>query len=409
MVLSVPVRAVVAAAVSTGLHAAAVWGLVALCRGDRPEALAARLEALAQLVLFTDRSLPANITALDVEMVSEPPPEPPTPLRPGDGTRDVNRDQAVSRFPGRDPERVAPASGQGSGVSERAEWTGRRDAQTLHTQLANARDGYQLGRTRTSRQRRSSENIRQIFDPERSSTWVSAAGRATGELQGSSAQTVPDSNLEADGQTDQGQPGDEGLSSARRPSLPQGPSATLTQLPARGASEDNTTTRLLSDDPHPHALAGLELTRSASRGPGDESHGSSQDPGFARVFGPGTASLPLGDEFAPKGEDLWLRTQDARYVGYFQQVYSRVRRKWVFPRQLAQRLEQGLVVVSFTIRRDGRIDDVTVRKSSGFQEFDHNVVDAVLKAGPLPPVPSALGARDLRVSAPFEYLNPLVR
>jgi TonB family protein len=128
-----------------------------------------------------------------------------------------------------------------------------------------------------------------------------------------------------------------------------------------------------------------------------------------RYVSQGQAAMPQGDPSAPRGEELWLRTADHRYLGYFQRIYARVKSQWVFPPRLARELVSGEVVVSFTIRKSGRVDDIAVRKSSGFREFDENVIRAVERAAPLPPIPDELGGKDLRVNAPFEYLNPLVR
>jgi protein TonB len=73
--------------------------------------------------------------------------------------------------------------------------------------------------------------------------------------------------------------------------------------------------------------------------------------------------------------------------------------------------EQGQVVVSFTLRTDGSVAEVQVARSSGYQEFDDAVLTAVREAAPFGRVPRAvsLGRGSIRVQAPFEFDNPLIR
>ena len=52
--------------------------------------------------------------------------------------------------------------------------------------------------------------------------------------------------------------------------------------------------------------------------------------------------------------------------------------------------------------------DVHVLKGSGFAKFDRNVLAAIRKAAPFAPLPATLGA-ELRVTAPFEGSNPVIR
>jgi TonB family protein len=394
-----------AAVLSVLLHGFFFGTLLWLCAGTQGTAFPSQLEALAyEPILLDDR--------IDVDLA--PLGDPYPALRDGDGTRSAQGDEAPSRFPGRDPQPAATANGEGAGVRARLDWTGRRDEQTLHTQLANATDGYSAQRIRTSSKRASDNPVRLTPGPGPGATLASRRGDGEGRAQGTAGGEGPGARLPAGpselapgDETRIAKDGDEAAGFVR-PALPQGPAATEATTRALHPADD-TDARLRSHDLHPHALAGIELSRAAAPGSGDTSAGPSTQPGFMRTASVGTAATPAGDAHAPLGEELWLRTGDRRYLGYFQRVYDKVKAQWVFPRKLAAELIQGEVVVTFTIRKDGRIDDIAVRKSSGFREFDDNVIRAVERAAPLPPVPAALGPRDLRVNAPFEYLNPLVR
>ena len=105
---------------------------------------------------------------------------------------------------------------------------------------------------------------------------------------------------------------------------------------------------------------------------------------------------------------LALATYQRAYDRYLQGVRDKVDPLWEFPRELAVRMEQGDVLVGFTIRKNGSVADVRVLKASGFDKFDKNVVAAIKKAAPFGPLPETLGA-ELRVTAPFEGSNPAIR
>ena len=118
--------------------------------------------------------------------------------------------------------------------------------------------------------------------------------------------------------------------------------------------------------------------------------------------------MPAGAPSLPDARALALATYQRAYDRYLAGVRQKVDPLWAFPRELAVRMEQGEVLVGFTIRKDGSVTDVRVLKGSGFDKFDKNVVAAIRKAAPFGPLPAALGG-ELRVTAPFEGANPAIR
>jgi TonB family protein len=83
------------------------------------------------------------------------------------------------------------------------------------------------------------------------------------------------------------------------------------------------------------------------------------------------------------------------YCGVLQDKLSR---EWKPPPVSAQGPVQAVVV--FTINRDGRVDNVSLERSSGNFYFDQAALRAVMSA-PLPPPPHTLTNSTLRVHAPF--------
>ncbi|HEU5059401.1 MAG TPA: TonB family protein [Kofleriaceae bacterium] len=157
----------------------------------------------------------------------------------------------------------------------------------------------------------------------------------------------------------------------------------------------------------------LELSRPSSGGraqeggvdrPRDAAGPLASSPHRGAGTAASSAQLPVG------GGRESLRA--ARTDPYFRRFYEKLDREIVFPRELALALEQGEVVVTFSLSvHDGAVGQLTVVKSSGFAAFDNELRRALVAVGPLGPVPRALRGRSdrLRVTAPYAFKSPLVR
>ncbi|MGH7253721.1 MAG: energy transducer TonB family protein, partial [Nitrospiraceae bacterium] len=51
---------------------------------------------------------------------------------------------------------------------------------------------------------------------------------------------------------------------------------------------------------------------------------------------------------------------------------------------------EGTAEVQFRVVADGRIEDVTIVKSSGFPILDHASVETIRRAAPLPAIPGTI-------------------
>jgi TonB family protein len=83
------------------------------------------------------------------------------------------------------------------------------------------------------------------------------------------------------------------------------------------------------------------------------------------------------------------------YVG---EMVNRINQNWN-PRQSTT----GTTIMRFTIQRDGRITDISVAQSSGYQMMDYMAQRALLAVNPLPPLPQAYTNPTLVVNLNFEY------
>jgi TonB family protein len=154
----------------------------------------------------------------------------------------------------------------------------------------------------------------------------------------------------------------------------------------------------------------LELGRTSAGGESD----AGGVKGARRAGAPGLSTTmdtaASRANLAPGTGPIALRA--SRQDPYFRRMYQRLDRAIVFPRELAIALEQGEVVVAFQLRvTDGAIHQLEVVKSSGFAEFDDELLRALRATAPFGTVPAALRGRadHLRVTAPYWFRNTVVR
>jgi TonB family protein len=190
----------------------------------------------------------------------------------------------------------------------------------------------------------------------------------------------------------------------QRPDLAPGHAATTSDLAARRPDDDVDSALLAAS--LQRAFVSSTVHAGPQRAAGVGGVGGGGAPGVGGSEGRGGRASPLGDG------DGWvsLSSDDARYMRYLLEVRRRLEPLWAdaFPRDEALRLNQGTVIVSFVITAEGAVREVSLRRRSGVDRFDANVLAAVRRAV-LPPIPAALGVSRLNIRAPFEFRNPLVR
>jgi TonB family protein len=140
--------------------------------------------------------------------------------------------------------------------------------------------------------------------------------------------------------------------------------------------------------------------------------GPASDPGAGGASGRGSVARVLG---AGDGDVFDWYTSDPALLPYFRKIHAKVDPLWAnaFPRSALLELKQGTVILEFTIAADGT---ATVSwppvRPSGIDEFDRNCADAIRRASPFEPIPASLreaGHASLRIRAPFEAKNPIIK
>ncbi len=93
---------------------------------------------------------------------------------------------------------------------------------------------------------------------------------------------------------------------------------------------------------------------------------------------------------------------DARSA-YLARIQERIHASKYYPPRARRRFWQGTVELRFVVRRDGRVEEVLVSRSSGYRDLDDGAVRTLERAAPFEPIPAELPEGRLRISLPIVY------
>ncbi len=169
---------------------------------------------------------------------------------------------------------------------------------------------------------------------------------------------------------------------AVRPPAAKAPEMTLPTRGAKPLKQSTTAVKQAPDD-----ARGKTPTKGA-----EVANGSTVALTGARGQGFGLSSGGGGG-----GMGATLDVADFCCPDYLVLMADRIRAAW------NQQQGSGLVVVRFTIQRDGRLTDSSVERSSGNPALDLSALSSIVSTKQIPPLPSAFPNSTLTVHLNFEY------
>jgi TonB family protein len=95
---------------------------------------------------------------------------------------------------------------------------------------------------------------------------------------------------------------------------------------------------------------------------------------------------------------LTLNVSDFPYSYYLRQVTEKIRAQWN-----GRAIPGAQPIVVFEIRRDGRLNQAAIEKSSGNVAYDQIALRALNDAGPFPPLPDDFKKPTLRIGLQFGF------
>jgi TonB family protein len=126
------------------------------------------------------------------------------------------------------------------------------------------------------------------------------------------------------------------------------------------------------------------------------------DPGAARppdlVFGPPGSPLVVS-----------LGSLDPRFADYLGAIAALLEPEWrnAFPRDRAMFMQQGEIVIEWTVERDGAVGQPRIVRPSGVPPFDRNVLAGFRRAAARFPPPPSTMPLPMRIQAPYRFANPM--
>ena len=103
-------------------------------------------------------------------------------------------------------------------------------------------------------------------------------------------------------------------------------------------------------------------------------------------------------------EDVHISAGRFPYLWYLTVIKTKLSNAWIPPSEYIIPKEGTYVTVCFTLNKNGTIDNVKVKHSSGIKLLDNSAINAIKSAGALPPLPSEWKEEYLNVSIVFRTL-----
>jgi len=102
-------------------------------------------------------------------------------------------------------------------------------------------------------------------------------------------------------------------------------------------------------------------------------------------------------------DTISLDTRDKRYISYAKVIKSVLMRQWNYPMEARENLIEGKLIVLFTLKRSGQLQDLKTLEPSGYDILDQEAQRAVRSAAPFPPFPPSVNVARLHIKARFDY------
>ncbi len=162
------------------------------------------------------------------------------------------------------------------------------------------------------------------------------------------------------------------------------------------APEPQPTETAKSSGPSPSSAPSPGSQQTALAKPPSEPHAS--------IFRyPGGGGGLHGGRGGSAGEPIPLDTPDPNYREYMEKVKRRIYAKWGYPYEAQSRGLQGKLVIEFHIAKDGHLQFIELRQSSGEDILDSFAMTAVKLGQVYPPLPDAMKRDVLPIVAVFIY------
>lgn len=124
---------------------------------------------------------------------------------------------------------------------------------------------------------------------------------------------------------------------------------------------------------------------------------------YSYLFDKGTIEK-FAREGSPAKKGLTFDTSEFKNRGYMRMLKERVEDIWKYPKEAARKGLSGDLYMKFTIKKDGRLGEVELLRTSGHRELDEAAMNAIKKAAPFWPLPDDWDKDALEIKGHFIYI-----
>lgn len=128
---------------------------------------------------------------------------------------------------------------------------------------------------------------------------------------------------------------------------------------------------------------------------------------MSRLFDPDvlkkSARDRAGDTLQDKASDITFDVKEFKYYGYLRRLKEKIESIWIYPGNAAERGIFGDLYIRFTIRKDGRLGNVELVRTSGYRELDDAAMKALRDGDPYWPLPDEWGEDQFTITGHFIY------
>lgn len=129
---------------------------------------------------------------------------------------------------------------------------------------------------------------------------------------------------------------------------------------------------------------------------------------ISRYFSPNKsahkgAAGPQNPEQGVKSATVNLNTTTIKYASYLLNVKNKIEDVWEYPGQAREQNISGILVIEFSINKDGSLHSVSVLRSSGKKILDRAAVKAIYDAARYNPFPKYWTINRLNIIGTFIY------
>ncbi len=104
-----------------------------------------------------------------------------------------------------------------------------------------------------------------------------------------------------------------------------------------------------------------------------------------------------------KDSSITFDTKEFKYHGYLKRLRERIEGVWRYPQEAAERGIYGDLYLRFTIKKNGRLGDIELVRTSGYKVLDDAAIRALRDADPFWPLPDELGKEAFTITGHFVY------